>query len=69
MVVCFGVFSSKLKVQKPQERQKLGKMDCDGSTTGDDSTEDEEDTETAGVNVNNGLKTRWQAKLLQPGRR
>ena len=34
-------------------------MDCDGSTTDDDSTEDEEGTETADVNVKNGLKTRW----------
>lgn len=35
-------------------------MDCDGSTTEDDSTEYEEDTKTAAVNENNcSSKTRW----------
>lgn len=34
-------------------------MDCDGSTTDDDSTEDEEEAKTDDVNVNNGAKLRW----------
>lgn len=40
-------------------------MDCDGSTTNDDSTEDEEDTTTAdakcskSLNNNGDSKTKW----------
>ena len=35
-------------------------MDCDGSTTDDDSTEDEEDPKTADGDTNNwSSKMRW----------
>ncbi|KAL9951050.1 hypothetical protein ACROYT_G043643 [Oculina patagonica] len=43
-------------------------MDCDGSTTDDDSTEDEEEAKTDDVNVNNGAKLRCQNYFKPKGK-